>query len=56
MDTFEAAIAAAQKVYNSNLSALFDFDYAIYTLGNDLGTSGDKPSGFIGAQGDGQKK
>ena len=55
IDAFDTAINSAQKVYNSNLSASLDYDSAIYTLGNELGTSGDKPSGFIGAQGKGTK-
>lgn len=55
MDAFDAAISAAQKVHNSNLSALLDYDSAIYKLANELGTAGNKPSGFIGSQGDGTK-
>ena len=55
IDAFDAAINAAQKVYNSNLSASLDYDSAIYTLGNELGATGNKPTGFIGAQGKGTK-
>ena len=55
IDGFDAAINAAQKVYNSNLSASLDYDSAIYTLGNELGATGNKPTGFIGAQGKGTK-
>jgi hypothetical protein len=55
IDAFDAAINAAQKVYNSTLSASLDYDSAIYTLGNELGTTGNKPTGFIGAQGKGTK-
>ena len=55
MDAFDAAINAAQKVYNSNLSASLDYDSAIYRLGNELGATGNKPTGFIGAQGKGTK-
>lgn len=55
MDAFDAAINAAQKVQSSNLSTQLDCDAAIYKLADELGTAGNKPSGFIGSQGDGTK-
>ena len=51
MDAFDAAIAAAEAVYNSNLSADIDKDTAIYNLGLAYGEGGSKPSGFIGSLG-----
>jgi hypothetical protein len=55
MDEYDAAIAAAQKVYNNNLSSGMNLDQAIYDLSSALGNSGNKPSGFIGSQGEGSK-
>jgi hypothetical protein len=55
MDAFNAALAAAQAVYNNNTSALAAFDSAIYALSGALGVGGNTPSGFIGAQGVGTK-
>jgi hypothetical protein len=56
MDTFNAALAAAQAVYNDNASVLAAFDSAIYALSGALGVGGNTPSGFIGAQGVGTKQ
>ena len=55
MDAFDAAIAAAQAVCNNNAAELYQYDMAMYELANALGQGGNKPSGFIGAQGDGTK-
>jgi hypothetical protein len=55
MDEYDAAIGAAQKVRNDNLSSSMDLDRAIYDLSLALGASGNKPSGFIGSQGEGSK-
>jgi len=53
LDTFDAAIAEAQAVCNSNSTAVHEYDAAIYALANALGAGGEKPTGFIGAQGEG---
>jgi hypothetical protein len=52
---FHAAIDAAQKVCNSNLSSMLDYDAAIYKLANEMGAAGNRPSGFIGSLGVGSK-
>jgi hypothetical protein len=54
MDTFDAAIAEAAKVANNNLSSAFYLDNGVYVLAAAYGEAGDKPSGFIGAQGEGK--
>ena len=53
MDAFDAAIAAAEAVCNNNAAELYQYDMAMYQLANALGQGGNKPSGFIGAQGEG---
>ena len=55
MDAFNAAIAAAETVCNNNAAELYQYDMAMYQLANALGQGGNRPSGFIGAQGDGTK-
>ena len=55
MDAFDAAIAAAKAVCNNNTAELYQYDMAMYQLANALGQGGNKPSGFVGAQGDGTK-
>ena len=51
MDTFDAAIAAAEAVLRNNLSSDTDRDMAMYKLSLAYGEAGNKPSGFIGALG-----
>ena len=51
LNEFDAAIAAAEAVLRSNLSASVDLDTAIYELSLAYGEGGSKPSGFIGALG-----
>ena len=53
MDAFDAAIAAAETVYNTNATPSYGYDQAMYELAQALGQGGNNPSGFIGAQGDG---
>ena len=53
MDAFDAAIAAAEAVCNNNAAELYQYDMAMYELANALGQGGNKPSGFVGAQGEG---
>ena len=55
MDAFDAAISAAQVICNRNSTAVQEFDAAIYELANALGEGGEKPTGFVGAQGEGTK-
>ena len=54
LDEYDSVIAAAQAAYNRNLTAVQEFDTAIYTLGLALGEAGERPTGFLGAQGEGQ--
>ncbi len=51
MDTFDAAIAAAEAVLKNNKSSNAEKDMAIYTLSLAYGEGGSKPSGFIGSLG-----
>lgn len=51
LDAFDSAIAEVQAVCNSNSTAVHEYDAAIYDLANALGEGGEKPTGFIGAQG-----
>ena len=53
LDTYDEAISAAQAAYNNNSTAVQEFDDAIYQLSLALGEGGEKPTGFIGAQGEG---
>jgi len=53
MDTFDAAIKAAKATAYNNTAELYEYDMAMYELANALGQGGNKPSGFIGSQGDG---
>ena len=53
LDAFDEAIAAAQAVCNKNSTAVQEYDAAIYALSDALGEAGEKPTGFIGAQGEG---
>ena len=55
MDAFDAAIKAAKATAYNNTAELYEYDMAMYNLANALGQGGNKPSGFIGAQGDGTK-
>ena len=55
MDAFNAAIKAAKDVAYNNAAELYEYDMAMYELANALGQGGNKPSGFIGSQGDGTK-
>ncbi len=56
LDTYNVAIADAQAVFNSNSTAVQEYDASIYALGLALGEGGEKPTGFIGAQGEGTKE
>jgi hypothetical protein len=56
LDAYNAAIADAEAVLNSNKTAVQEYDAAIYALGLALGEGGEKPTGFIGAQGEGTKQ
>jgi hypothetical protein len=53
MDAYDAAIDEAQSVCNSNSTAVYEYDLAIYNLAQALGEGGEKPTGFVGAQGEG---
>ena len=53
MDAFDAAIKAAKDVAYNNAAELYAYDMAMYELANALGQGGNKPTGFIGSQGDG---
>ncbi|MGN0968438.1 MAG: lipoprotein [Oscillospiraceae bacterium] len=53
LDAFDAAIAEAQAVCNKNSTAVQEYDAAIYALSEALGAGGEKPTGFVGAQGEG---
>lgn len=53
MDAYDAAIQEATAACNKNSTAVQEYDAAIYALANALGEGGEKPSGFLGAQGDG---
>ena len=53
MDAFNAAIAAAQVVYDNPANGMIEYDSAIYDLGVEIGAAGATPPGFIGSQGDG---
>ena len=53
LDAFDEAIAEAQAVCNSNSTAVYEYDLAIYNLADAYGEGGEKPTGFIGAQGEG---
>ena len=55
LDAFDAAIAEAQAVCNKNSTAVQEFDAAIYALSEALGEGGEKPIGFVGAQGEGTR-
>jgi predicted small lipoprotein YifL len=55
MDTYNAALADAQTVLNSNSTPVQGYDAAIYDLAQALGEGGEKPTGFVGAQGEGTK-
>ncbi|MGN0968437.1 MAG: hypothetical protein ACI4O3_04125 [Oscillospiraceae bacterium] len=55
LDAYDAAIAEAQAVCNRNSTAVQEYDAAIYALANALGETGEKPTGFLGAQGEGTK-
>ena len=49
MDTYTAAIAAAQAAYDNASSVGINYSAAIYDLGNAYGQSTGTPSGFIGS-------
>ncbi len=49
MDTYNAAIAAAQAVYDNPLSVGINYTAAIYDLGNAIGAKTPTPSGFLGS-------
>lgn len=53
LDAYDEAIAAAKAAFNKNSTAVQEFDDAIYQLALALGEGGEKPTGFIGAQGEG---
>ena len=55
LDEYDSVIAAAQAAYNRNRTAVQEFDMAIYALGLALGEAGERPTGFLGAQGEGTK-
>lgn len=55
MDAFDAAIAEAEAVCNDNSTELYKYDWAAYQLAVAYGDSGNNPSGFVGAQGEGSK-
>lgn len=55
LDAYDAAIAEAQTICNRNSTAVQEYDAAIYALANALGEAGEKPTGFLGAQGEGTK-
>ena len=55
LDTFNAAIKAAKDVAYNNAAELYEYDMAMYALAEAYGQGGNKPSGFIGSQGDGTK-
>jgi hypothetical protein len=40
-------------VCNRNSTAVQEYDAAIYALAQALGEAGEKPTGFLGAQGEG---
>lgn len=49
MDTYDAAVAAAQVAYDDPLSSELDFTTAVYELGKVYGQTGDSPEGFVGS-------
>ena len=55
LDAYNAAIAEATAVCNKNNSSLHEYDMAFYNLAEALGQGGEKPIGFVGAQGEGTK-
>jgi hypothetical protein len=55
LDEYDAAIAKAQAVHNRNSTPVHQYDAAIYALSLALGEGGEKPAGFLGAQGEGSK-
>ena len=55
MDAFDAAIKTAKTTAYNNTAELYEYDMAMYNLALALGQGGNKPSGFIGAQGEGTK-
>ena len=55
LDAYNAAIAEVQAICNRNSTAVQEYDDAIYALANALGEAGEKPTGFLGAQGEGTK-
>jgi hypothetical protein len=55
LDTYNAAIAKAQAARNKNGTAVQEYDAAIYALALALGQGGERPTGFIGSQGEGSK-
>jgi hypothetical protein len=52
-DAYDAAIAKALTVYNNNSTAVQEYDAAVYDLAQALGETGENPTGFLGAQGEG---
>lgn len=56
LDAFDAAIAEAQTICNRNSTAVQEYDAAIYALAEALGETGEKPTGFLGAQGKGTQE
>lgn len=54
-DAYDEAIASAEAVLASNSTAVYEYDGAIYALSLALGEGGEKPSGFVGAQGEGSQ-
>ena len=55
MDLFDAAIKEAKTTAYNNTAELYEYDMAMYNLALALGQGGNKPSGFIGSQGEGTK-
>ena len=53
LDAYNEAIASAKEVCNKNSTALYEYDMAMYKLSQALGEGGEKPTGFVGAQGEG---
>jgi hypothetical protein len=53
LDAYDEAIAQAQTVCSRNSTAVQEYDAAVYALAQALGEAGEKPTGFLGAQGEG---